>query len=105
MKHQKWKLSIIKWLLPLLVIIISGSILYTVVQAVQEIKLERARTKAELNAVVYADQLRKDLSRGINITKSLELILISEDGKIDKFDTVAEPVSYTHLTLPTTPYV
>ena len=90
MKHQKWKLSIIKWLLPLLVLIISGSILYTVVQAVQEIKLERARTKAELNAVVYADQLRKDLSRGINITKSLELILISEDGKIDKFDTVAE---------------
>lgn len=90
MKHQKWKLSIIKWLLPLLVLIISGSILYTVVQAVQEIKLERARTKAELNAVVYADQLKKDLSRGINITKSLELILISEDGKIDKFDTVAE---------------
>ena len=63
MKHQKWKLSIIKWLLPLLVLIISGSILYTVVQAVQEIKLERARTKAELNAVVYADQLRKDLSK------------------------------------------
>ena len=60
MKQQKWKLSIIKWLLPLLVLIISGSILYTVVQAVQEIKLERARTKAELNAVVYADQLRKD---------------------------------------------
>ena len=83
MKHQKWKLSIIKWLLPLLVLIISGSILYTVVQAVQEIKLERARTKAELNAVVYADQLRKDLSRGINITKSLELILISEDGSIN----------------------
>ncbi len=46
MKQLKWKLSIIKWLLPLLVLIISGSILYTVIQAVQEIKLEKARTKA-----------------------------------------------------------
>lgn len=46
MKQLEWKLSIIKWLLPLLVLIISGSILYTVVQAVQEIKLEKARTKA-----------------------------------------------------------
>ena len=90
MKHQKWIFSRIKWLLPLLVLLLSGSILYTAAQKVQEIKLERARTKTELNAVVYADQLKQDLNRGINIARSLELILISEDGEIDKFDTVAE---------------
>lgn len=90
MKHQKLKLSKIKWLLPLLVLIIGGSILYTVAHTVYETEKSQVRTKAQLNAVTYADRMIEDLNGGINITNALEQILISEDGKMSKFDAVAD---------------
>lgn len=90
MKHQKLKFSKIKWLLPLLVLIVGGSILYTVAHTVYETEKSQVRTKAQLNAVTYADRMIEDLNGGINITNALEQILISEDGKMSKFDAVAD---------------
>ena len=37
----------------------------------------------------YGDNIIADLNAGINITDTLEQILISTDGRIDKFDTIA----------------
>ena len=48
------------------------------------------RTITELNAATYAGQLQNDINRGITITDTLEEIIISENGKIEKFQTVAE---------------
>ncbi len=79
-----------KWMLPLFVLLISGSVLYGIAHAIQQRDMDQIRTKAELNAVTYADRMIEDLNGGINITNALEQILISEDGEVGKFDTVAE---------------
>ena len=48
------------------------------------------RSRAELNAVTYADHMKADIVRGIDITNSFEQIVISENGKISMFSKVAE---------------
>ena len=90
MRQKKINLSQGKWLLPLLVLILSGSILYIICHIVQQTDQEQIRTRAELNAVTYADRMVEDLKGGISITNSLEQILISENGQIGKFNTIAE---------------
>lgn len=90
MTQYKIKFSETKWLLPLWVLLISSIVLYIIAHTVYQSDSEQLRTRAELNAVTYADQMIEDLIGGINITNSLEQILISENGEIRKFDTVAE---------------
>ena len=90
MKYNSQKFSYIKWLLPVLLFLISGSILHVIAHTVRHADHERLRANAELNAVTYANQMRDALYNGIGITDSLEQILISEDGNIDKFDVVAQ---------------
>lgn len=90
MRYDKFKISNIKWLLPMLVLVISGSILNIVTGDIKLSYDKQIRTKAKLNAVTYADRMVEELNRGINITNSLKHVLISEDGKIEKFNTVAE---------------
>ena len=90
MTQYKIKFSETKWLLPLWVLLISSIVLYIIAYTVYQSDSEQLRTRAELNAVTYADRMITDLNGGINITNSLEQILISEDGKINKFNTVAE---------------
>ena len=48
------------------------------------------RSRAELNAVTYADHMKADILRGIDITNTFEQIVISENGKISMFSKVAE---------------
>lgn len=68
-----------------------GSIaLYMIAHAVQQADSRHLRTLAELNAVTYGDSMIADLNAGINITDTLEQILISTDGRIDKFDIIAD---------------
>lgn len=90
MPQNKIKFSETKWLLPLWVLLVSSIVLYIIAYTVHQSDSEQLRTRAELNAVTYADRMITDLNAGINITNSLKQILISENGNIDKFDTVAE---------------
>ena len=90
MTQNKIHFSHTKWLLPLWVLLISSIVLYIIAHIVSQSDSEQLRTRAELNAVTYADRMINDLNGGINITNSLEQILISEDGQIDKFNTVAQ---------------
>ena len=61
-----------------------------IAHAVQPSDSRHIRTLAELNAVTYGDSMIADLNAGINITDTLEQLLISADGRIDKFDTIAD---------------
>lgn len=90
MKSNRKINSNIKWLIPLCILVISGATLYFVVHKAGMAGYEQVRTKAELNAVTYADRMSANLNEGVNITNSLKQILISENGEIDKFDSVAE---------------
>lgn len=90
MTRKKIKFSHTKWLLPLWVLLIGSIVLYMIAHAVQQDDSRHLRTLAELNAVTYGDSMIADLNAGINITDTLEQLLISADGRIDKFDTIAD---------------
>ncbi len=90
MTRNKIKFSHTKWLLPLWVLLIGSIVLYMIAHAVQLSDSRHLRTLAELNAVTYGDNMIADLYAGISITDTLEQLLISADGRIDKFDTIAD---------------
>ena len=81
MTRNKIKFSHTKWLLPLWILLIGSIVLYMIAHAVQQDDFRHIRTLAELIADLYA---------GISITDTLEQLLISTDGRIDKFDTIAD---------------
>ena len=90
MKCDKNRRKNVKWILPLAVLIVSIAVLYIIVRKADITGYNQIRTKAKLNAVTYADRMTTELNNGVGITNSLEQTIISENGKIDKFKTVAE---------------
>lgn len=85
------KLNVLKYkiIIPLLVFLIGTEVLCAVVYKISYTNQEQVRDKAALNAVSYADRMITDLDKGITITKSLEQIIISENGQIEHFEKVA----------------
>lgn len=79
-----------KWLLPVLIFVISGSSLHFFNKYIQINSYEKLQTKAKLNAVTYSDRMIEELNKGIEITNTLKHCLISENGKLDRFDDVAD---------------
>ncbi|HAC03622.1 MAG TPA: sensor domain-containing diguanylate cyclase [Eubacterium sp.] len=90
MEYRTKKHSDNRWrILPLVVLICGIIILHAIVMEVNRIDYEKARTKASLNAVTYADRMINDLNLGAGITYAIEQLLISEDGEVNKFSTIA----------------
>lgn len=79
-----------KYILPLLVFLLGMGILAGIVYAIKNDQQAQSQTTAKLNAITYAGRMRTDVLKGITITDTLEQILVSEDGKIDKFSQVAK---------------
>ena len=52
-------------------------------------KTER-HLKAQLNATAYGECIKNEITSGIEITDALKQILLSGNGKINQFDTIAE---------------
>ncbi len=90
MNYPKLKALKYKLIIPLLVFLIGTGVLCSIVYKISYTNQEQVRDKTSLNAVSYADRMITDLNNGITITKSLEQILISENGKIGQFEKVAE---------------
>lgn len=59
---------------------------------------ERVLALAKLNALTYANQMKDQLQQAVAITESLEHIIISEDGRLDRFEAIAKNQmnSYIH---------
>lgn len=85
MKRQK-----LKRLLPVAVFLLSGSFLFWATLKLQSSYHKNSVDKAQLNAESYAERLISDFNKGIAITETLEEIIVSEDGNVQKFDVVAE---------------
>ena len=79
-----------RFVLPLLVFLIGMVVLGGVVYSVRNYQLKDNQEKARLNAMTYAERMETDIMEGIQVTDTLEQIIISENGKIDKFSTIAE---------------
>lgn len=54
-------------------------------------------SKVELNAMTYAEHMRLDIMQGINVTNTLEQILVNNDGNINKFPEIAESMMADYI--------
>lgn len=85
MKHSKKK-----FMVPFIVFLLGICVLGAIVYGMESSLRRQNNTKAELNAMTYAERMRTDIMEGIGITRALQQIVISENGKLDQFDKVAE---------------
>ena len=76
--------------IPVFVLIIGLIVLVKIGVCADSSQRDLIRSRAELNAVTYADHMKADIVRGIDITNTFEQIVISENGKISMFSKVAE---------------
>lgn len=79
-----------KIILPLLVFLSGMSILGLTTYHMIKEQQKHDRTLADLNAMIYAERMKADIEEGIRATDTLKQILISEEGRINKFEQVAK---------------
>lgn len=91
MKHKRKSLFTSKAvLLSALVFIIGAIVVITLGYNAKKSQDELTRSKVELNAMTYAQYMQLDIMQGVNITNTLEQVIISDDGEIQKFSEIAE---------------
>ena len=79
-----------KIIVPFMVFLIGIGILGGVICNIRKHQQEQEMASAKLNAMTYADRMKMDIMEGIGVTDTLEQVIISEDGKINKFSEIAE---------------
>ena len=79
-----------KIIIPFAMLALGMCILVSIVYGMESSQKKQNITKAELNAMTYAERMKIDVREGIGVTDTLQQILISENGRIERFDKVAE---------------
>ena len=77
-------------IIPLVVFIIGMSAVAVVVCGINNEQNKQNRTKANLNAMTYAERMKTDIMEGIGVADTLRHIIISDDGQFNKFYEIAE---------------
>ncbi len=83
--------------IPVFVLMIGLVVLVNIDIRADSSQRDLIRSRAELNAVTYADHMKADIVRGIDITNTFEQIVISENGKISMFSKVAENMMVDYI--------
>lgn len=52
--------------------------------------MRNKKEKANANAMTYSERIAEDINSGITITNCMKQIIISEDGRYDKFSKIAK---------------
>ena len=52
--------------------------------------MRNKKEKANANAMTYSERIAEDINSGITITNCMKQIIISEDGRCDKFSKIAQ---------------
>ena len=92
-KRQPHSTGMLLYLLPLFELILGAFFLGMLVSHIQQSDLEEQRHSADVSCMTYTDRIMADLKSGMAITDSLEQIVISGDGRCDKFYQVAKNLS------------
>ena len=79
-----------KTIVPLIVFLLGICLVGLIVYKTDSHETEQRHTTAQLNATTYGERIKNEITNGIAITDALKQILISENGKINQFDTIAE---------------
>ena len=81
-----------KTLVPLIVFLLGICLASLVVYKTDTHEKEQSRTTAQLNVITYGERIKNEITNGIEITDVLKQLLISENGEINQFDTIAENI-------------
>ena len=79
-----------KNLVPLIVFLLGICLVGLIVYRTDTHEKEQRHITAQLNATTYGERIKNEITNGIAITNTLEQLLISENGEIHQFDTIAE---------------
>ena len=79
-----------KTLVPLIIFLLGICLVGLIVYKTDTHEKNQRHILAQLNATTYGERIKNEIATGIEITDALEQILISEDGEIHQFDTIAE---------------
>ena len=81
-----------KTIVPLIVFLLGICLVGLIVYKIDSHETEQQHIKAQLNATTYGERIKNEIPNGIAITDTLKQVLISENGKISQFDTIAENI-------------
>ena len=81
-----------KTLVPLIVFLLGMCLVGLIVYKTDAIEKEQKRTTAQLNATTYGERIKNEITNGIEVTDTLQQILISENGEINYFNTIAKNI-------------
>ena len=78
-----------KTLVPLIVFLLGICFGSLIVYQTDTHEKEQRHITAQLNVITYSERIKNEITAGIEITDALKQILISEDGEIHQFETIA----------------
>ena len=81
-----------KTIVPLIVFLLGICLVGLIVYKIDSNETEQRHITAQLNATTYGERIKNEITNGIAITDTLKQVLISENGKISQFDTIAENI-------------
>ena len=79
-----------KNLVPLIVFLLSMCLVGFIVYKTDTHEKWQRRTTSQLNVSTYGERIKNEITNGIAITDTLKQVLISGNGDIKQFDTIAE---------------
>ena len=79
-----------KTLVPLIIFLLGICLVGLIVYKTDTHEKNERHITAQLNATTYGERIKNEIASGIEITDALKQILISENGEINQFDTIAE---------------
>lgn len=84
-------------LLPLLIIVMGFIVAGSMALLLKHAAEEDAQAKLELNAKIYTGRLTENIKNGIDVTNTLEQVLINGDGKISDFPRLAKSMQADYI--------
>ncbi len=78
-----------KTLVPLIIFLLGICLVGLIVYRTDTHEKNQRHILAQLNATTYGERIKNEIADGIGITDTLEQTLISENGEIHQFDTIA----------------
>ena len=78
-----------KTLVPLIIFLLGICLVGLIVYKTDTHEKNQRHILAQLNATTYGERIKNEIADGIEITNALEQTLISENGEIHQFDTIA----------------
>ena len=78
-----------KTLVPLIIFLLGICFVSLIVYKTDTHEKEQRHITAQLNVATYGERIKNEITNGIEITDTLKQILISEDGEIHQFETIA----------------